>query len=104
MINCTCSSRCTRVSPIQVLNCNLLILIIFRTLLLHNQTTKVNEILEIHTCRLSNISSCEYTEKNKNFVVVLYNPSSQNVTTYVRLPVMEKLYQVLDHKGNVLLK
>ncbi|XP_011498322.1 PREDICTED: lysosomal alpha-mannosidase [Ceratosolen solmsi marchali] len=52
-----------------------------------------------HSCLLLNISSCEHTTHNTTFVVTLYNPTSQPLTTYVRLPVQDHFYQVLDHSG-----
>ena len=76
---------------------------IFRKLLLKEQNTESKETLEFHSCLLINISSCEYTENNIKFVVTLYNPSSQPLTTYVRLPVKGTTYRVKDYLGNLIL-
>ncbi|XP_051165376.1 lysosomal alpha-mannosidase [Leptopilina boulardi] len=55
--------------------------------------------VEFHSCLQLNISSCEHTENNKNFVVTLYNPGSQPLSTYVRLPVKGASYRVKDYLG-----
>ncbi|XP_015589369.1 lysosomal alpha-mannosidase isoform X1 [Cephus cinctus] len=55
--------------------------------------------VQFHSCLELNISSCTYTEENTNFVVTLYNPQSQPVTTYVRLPVQGQSYSVKDSTG-----
>ena len=70
-------------------------------MILKKKETEDEEIPEFHSCLSLNISSCEYTENSEYFVVTLYNPSSQSLTTHVRLPVKETSYQVIDHSGNV---
>ncbi|XP_077544779.1 lysosomal alpha-mannosidase-like [Haemaphysalis longicornis] len=48
-------------------------------------TENVSELLA--TCHLLNQSDCPYTEENSQFSMVLYNPTSVPVPTYVRLPL-----------------
>ncbi|KAG0422758.1 hypothetical protein HPB47_001451, partial [Ixodes persulcatus] len=38
-------------------------------------------------CHLLNISQCEYTEFQRELAVVVYNPDTESLLTYVRLPV-----------------
>ncbi|CAN7938249.1 unnamed protein product, partial [Ixodes hexagonus] len=38
-------------------------------------------------CHLLNISQCEFTESKREFSVLLYNPDSESLSTYVRFPV-----------------
>ena len=53
-------------------------------------------------CLQLNVSECETSETSERFVVNAYNPRSQDVTTYVRLPVTAGAYTVLDPDGTVL--
>lgn len=62
-------------------------------------TRDSSEKLAFHSCLMLNISSCEYSEGDKNFVVTVYNPSSHVMSTYVRIPVTGKSYLVTDYKG-----
>lgn len=50
-------------------------------------------------CLQLNVSECETSESSSRFVVTAYNPRSQEVTTYVRLPVNSGSYTVLDPDG-----
>lgn len=50
-------------------------------------------------CPLTNISYCEFTEHNKQFMVTIYNPLGHAVTDYVRIPVLASMYRVVDPKG-----
>ena len=50
-------------------------------------------------CLHLNVSQCAITESSSRFVVTVYNPRSREVTTYVRLPVMNGVYTVLDPDG-----
>jgi lysosomal alpha-mannosidase len=52
-----------------------------------------------HSCFLLNISVCLHSTDNDKFVVTLYNPTSQPLTTFVRLPVQEQAYSVRDYTG-----
>lgn len=55
--------------------------------------------LPLESCLLLNISQCDISESNKNFVVTVYNPLSRPVSHYVRLPVSGKAYTVTDPNG-----
>lgn len=46
-----------------------------------------------------NISQCELTEKSQQFATVIYNPSSQTLDKYVRIPVVNTQYVVQDPEG-----
>ena len=48
---------------------------------------------------MMNVSHCDVTEKNSRFVATAYNPRSQEHTIYVRLPVTDGVYTVLDPDG-----
>ncbi|CAL1684554.1 unnamed protein product [Lasius platythorax] len=52
--------------------------------------------VKVFTCLELNISSCAFSEQNDMFIVVVYNPLSRPVSTYVRLPVKENSYSVLS--------
>ncbi|XP_070524278.1 lysosomal alpha-mannosidase isoform X4 [Cardiocondyla obscurior] len=47
---------------------------------------------KIFTCLELNISSCAFSEKNDTFMVLVYNPLSRPVSTYVRVPVQGNSY------------
>ncbi|XP_011872614.1 PREDICTED: lysosomal alpha-mannosidase isoform X2 [Vollenhovia emeryi] len=49
---------------------------------------------KIFTCLELNISSCAFSEENDMFMVVVYNPLSRPVSTYVRVPVQYSSYSV----------
>ncbi|XP_025208868.1 lysosomal alpha-mannosidase-like isoform X2 [Melanaphis sacchari] len=52
------------------------------------------------TCHLLNISQCEVSENNEQFVLTLYNPLSRPITEFVRLPIAaETAYYVVDPWG-----
>ncbi|CAG5074046.1 Similar to MAN2B1: Lysosomal alpha-mannosidase (Macaca fascicularis) [Cotesia congregata] len=55
---------------------------------------------EFHSCFLLNISSCVFTESSGNFVVTLYNPASQSMSNYIRVPVNGNAYKVSDTFGS----
>ena len=50
-------------------------------------------------CLQLNVSECETSESSSRFVVNTYNPRSQEITTYIRLPVTSGFYTVLDPDG-----
>ncbi|XP_059487102.1 lysosomal alpha-mannosidase-like [Neocloeon triangulifer] len=50
--------------------------------------------VEYKSCLLSNVSQCELSENNVNFVVTLYNPLAQETSSYVRLPVQNFKHKV----------
>lgn len=51
-------------------------------------------------CLHLNVSQCAITESSSRFTVTAYNPRSHEVTTYVRLPVTNGFYTVLDPDGS----
>ena len=53
-------------------------------------------------CLQLNVSECATSESNLRFVVNVYNPRSQQVTTYIRLPVSNGDYTVLDPDGIII--
>ena len=54
---------------------------------------------EQHFCLHLNVSQCDASENFDRFVATVYNPRSSEVTTYVRLPVTQGSYIVLDPDG-----
>ncbi|XP_063226976.1 lysosomal alpha-mannosidase-like [Bacillus rossius redtenbacheri] len=54
---------------------------------------------EMKSCLLLNISQCDVSEQNDDFVVTVYNPLSRPVSHYVRLPVKNGSYSVTDLTG-----
>ena len=50
-------------------------------------------------CLQLNVSQCDATETSSQFVATIYNPKSQMVTTFVRLPVTEGAFTVVDPDG-----
>lgn len=56
---------------------------------------------EFKTCALLNISLCEVSEQSEHFVLTLYNPLSSSTAEYIRVPVSDNNYQVLDDKGKI---
>ena len=51
---------------------------------------------------MMNVSSCDVTENNSRFVASVYNPRSQEQTIYIRLPVTDGFYTVIDPDGSEL--
>ncbi|XP_063227020.1 lysosomal alpha-mannosidase-like [Bacillus rossius redtenbacheri] len=56
----------------------------------------------MESCPLLNISQCEVSERNDEFVVTVYNPLSRAVSHYVRVPVREGDYSVTSLDGKLL--
>lgn len=54
---------------------------------------------EFDICPLLNISVCEKTEGNQNFIVTLYNPLPHSTFQYVRIPISGANYSILDYRG-----
>ncbi|KAL1517915.1 hypothetical protein ABEB36_001615 [Hypothenemus hampei] len=54
-----------------------------------------------HSCLLTNISQCQFTENLNQFVITVYNPLSRPVRKYVRLPVTVEEYTVTDPNGEI---
>lgn len=55
--------------------------------------------IDFHSCLLTNISQCTFTETSDSFVVTVYNPLSRNATMYVRFPVLGNSYTVTAPNG-----
>lgn len=54
---------------------------------------------DFDSCPSLNISVCEKSEGNQNFIVTLYNPLSHSTFQYVRVPVSGTNYSILDYRG-----
>ena len=54
-------------------------------------------------CQL-NMSQCDATENNDQFVVNVYNSMARNADKYVRVPVTNQIpnYQIFDAQGKIL--
>ena len=63
---------------------------------------EISHELNFHSCQLLNVSVCEHSTNNKRFVVTIYNPSSQPINTFIRVPVTGSLYSVIDFSGQKL--
>lgn len=57
--------------------------------------------LEFKTCTLLNISSCATSELNTRFALTLYNPLAHSTNEYVRVPVTDYTYVVIDPTGKI---
>ncbi|PSN38670.1 Lysosomal alpha-mannosidase [Blattella germanica] len=55
--------------------------------------------LNLRSCMYLNISKCEVTENETNFVVTVYNPLSSNISHYVRFPVKPGQYEIRNSQG-----
>ncbi|XP_044001802.1 lysosomal alpha-mannosidase-like isoform X1 [Aphidius gifuensis] len=64
-----------------------------------NNTSNTYEDTKFYSCLLLNTSTCTVSEDSKKFVVTLYNPQSNPVSSYIRIPVNGKSYIVNDHTG-----
>lgn len=60
---------------------------------------KIDYTFDFNTCSLLNISQCEISEENDQFIVTLYNPLAHSIFDYIRLPVSEGNYVVKDYRG-----
>lgn len=65
----------------------------------NHDNLSVNYDFEFDSCPLLNISACENTEGNGNFIVTLYNPLPHSTFQYVRIPVSRTNYSILDYRG-----
>lgn len=54
---------------------------------------------EFDICPSLNISVCEQTEGDRNFIVTLYNPLPHSTFQYVRVPVSGSNFSILDYRG-----
>uniref|UniRef100_A0A1A9W6T1 Alpha-mannosidase n=1 Tax=Glossina brevipalpis TaxID=37001 RepID=A0A1A9W6T1_9MUSC len=57
---------------------------------------------QFESCPLLNISLCDVSEESDQFVLTLYNPLSYSTAEYIRVPVSDNNFQILDHKGVIL--
>ncbi|XP_037910288.1 lysosomal alpha-mannosidase isoform X2 [Hermetia illucens] len=55
---------------------------------------------EFKNCLNLNISQCDISENSQQFTVTVYNPLSHSTFQYVRVPVMDADYQVMDYRIN----
>lgn len=74
-----------------------MIISLFCSRLLKPENLNAPEI-KLQQCAL-NISQCEVSENSKAFSVIIYNPSSQKVDKYVRVPVVGTQYVIQNSKG-----
>lgn len=56
---------------------------------------------EFSSCLGLNISKCETTESNDNFIVTLYNPLPHSTFQYVRVPVNTEFWSIRDYRNVV---
>lgn len=54
---------------------------------------------EYENCANLNISSCDVSENSDKFTVTLYNPLAHSTLQYVRIPVSDGEYEVLDYRN-----
>lgn len=83
----------------------LLLLLLSKFLFFSNLQKKETTVpdLSLENCRLSNISECALTSEKDAFLVTIYNPLSRPVDYFVRLPVQNTSYTVLDPNGDQVL-
>ncbi|KAJ8675629.1 hypothetical protein QAD02_011415 [Eretmocerus hayati] len=62
-----------------------------------------NSRQKFKSCFTLNVSSCVYSSESENFVVTVYNPTSQSVNSYVRIPVQNHIFGVTNHEGTQLI-
>lgn len=53
---------------------------------------------QLVSCLLANMTICPQSNQ-ENFVVIVYNPLSRNVSYYVKVPVNSTLFRILDPEG-----
>lgn len=61
--------------------------------------SKQSENISFDSCLLLNISQCKVAEKNKIYVVTVYNPLSQPATHVVSVPSANATYKVYNSEG-----
>lgn len=54
---------------------------------------------EFNICPDLNISSCNITENSEKFMVTLYNPLAHSTFQYVRIPVADGEYEIMDYRN-----
>ncbi|XP_016964290.1 lysosomal alpha-mannosidase isoform X2 [Drosophila biarmipes] len=65
----------------------------------HVKDNTAKYVFEFKTCPLLNITSCPVSEVNDRFALTLYNPLAHTVNEYVRVPVADPSYKIIDNKG-----
>lgn len=63
-----------------------------------NETSDKNDF-KFTNCLNLNISACEISENNNNFIVTIYNPLSHARFQHIRVPVTDMNYKVTDYRG-----
>lgn len=63
-----------------------------------NETSDSNDF-KFSNCLNLNISACEISENNNNFIVTIYNPLSHARFQHIRVPVTDTNYKVTDYRG-----
>jgi len=64
-----------------------------------NKTAKY--VFDFKTCPSLNITACPVSEVNDRFALTLYNPLAHTVNEYVRIPVPDSSYKIIDNKGRL---
>ncbi|ESO94820.1 hypothetical protein LOTGIDRAFT_232262 [Lottia gigantea] len=71
----------------------------FPKLFLKSEASK-EDIPKFEFCEKLNITECDVSESNAQFFVHTYNPLSRAVDHWMRLPVSDKKYKVIDGNSN----
>ncbi|XP_054162243.1 lysosomal alpha-mannosidase-like, partial [Oppia nitens] len=50
-------------------------------------------------CQTLNVSACPLTESDNSLAITVYNPTGHSINHTIRLPVTNKMFQVLDFSG-----
>lgn len=66
---------------------------------LRDNVFDANFVFDYTSCANLNISSCSISENSDKFMVTLYNPLAHSTFQYVRLPVIDGDYEVLDYRN-----
>lgn len=71
---------------------------------LSNPEVTSNEGLkfEFKSCASLNISSCDISENSEKFMITIYNPLAHSTNQYIRIPISDSEYEVLDNENVVL--
>lgn len=65
-----------------------------------NETSETDSnYFKFSNCLNLNISECEISENNNNFIVTIYNPLSHARFQNIRVPVSDTNYKVTDYRG-----
>lgn len=72
-----------------------------------NQLSNPEEIsneglkFEYKSCASLNISSCDVSENSEKFMVTIYNPLAHSTNQYVRIPIADNEYEILNNENVV---